>query len=287
MTAAIFHKKISEYFDHLLKNNGLSHGYLFSGEDEIGKLYFARQLVGKIAENNGLAPTENFPADVLITEKNPDSKQIKIGQAIEIISFLSIRPQILDKKIVIINDAHCLNIEAQNTLLKTIEEPPPDSLIILTTHLEEKILSTIKSRLNKILFRPIPDQLINNFLTENCDLPARDLKTIADFSAGKIGRALWLKNNLKEFKKNTEELKTFFKSGIKEEFSFIEKISADSQKIKQFLDESLFILRSDLIEKADRGSADVLRNFLKTKNLIENTNVNPRLQLEKLALLLN
>jgi len=157
-------------------------------------------------------------------------------------------------------------------------------LIILTTHLEEKILDTIKSRLLKIIFRPIPEQAIKKFLTENYNLSQNEIETITFLSAGRIGRALYLLNNFSEIAKISEDIGMFLKTNanIGEKFSFIEKITADSQKLKEFLEEAVFILRKNFLQNLQSGAN--LKKFLKTKQLIENTNANPRLQLESFVL---
>ncbi len=152
-----FHPKIDDCFNRLIDRHELSHGYLFAGEEGVGKFHFAKNLAEKIAEKNNSGTINIYP-DILIIEKEEESRQITIEQARDIGKFLNLRPQILGKRMVIVLKIHFLKQEAQNTLLKTIEEPPPDSLIILTTHLEEKILPTIKSRLAKITFRPEPDE---------------------------------------------------------------------------------------------------------------------------------
>ena len=93
-------------------------------------------------------------------------------------------------RIFIVEDADYMNDQAANALLKTLEEPPPTSHLILTTSNPSALLATIRSRCQTIRFGPISAEEIEKVLTEVQNLPAHDASLLARTSRGSIGRAL-------------------------------------------------------------------------------------------------
>ena len=143
--------------------------YLFSGDSGIGKTLFALEYAKTVnclnpQIVNGLVDacdkcssckkvsSGNHP-DIMTIE--PDGDQIKIDQIREVAEFLSFAPYEGNKKIVIVKDAEKMNQPASNAFLKTLEEPPDKSLIILVTSSEESLLETIRSRCFRIKFSPL------------------------------------------------------------------------------------------------------------------------------------
>ena len=138
-----------KYLTNSIKKNKLNNAYMFEGMDGIGKKKFADELSKLLLDYENL---ENSPDYVVI---KPDGNSIKIAQIRNLQSDIVIRPH-KDYKIYIINNAEKMTVEAQNALLKTLEEPPNYAIIILVTNNKESLLETIKSRCDIIKFSPIP-----------------------------------------------------------------------------------------------------------------------------------
>ena len=97
-------------------------------------------------------------------ELGPDGKSIKVSQIRELQNVINIKPTFSKKSVYIIDDADLMTIEAQNSLLKTLEEPPEYAVIILIVHNERSILSTVKSRCVNIKFSKLSDKDIKKYL---------------------------------------------------------------------------------------------------------------------------
>ena len=153
----IGHEDKKTYFKNIIKEHNISHSYIFYGNEGIGKLTFAKELAKQILSVDNL---EICP-DYKYIEKLKDKKDIVIEQIRkEIIEDVYIAPIASEHKLYIINDAECLNTAAQNSLLKTLEEPPKYIIIIMICSNINKILPTIKSRANKINFIGVDNQEI-------------------------------------------------------------------------------------------------------------------------------
>ncbi|HBC84804.1 MAG TPA: hypothetical protein DCZ30_05230 [Clostridiales bacterium] len=166
------------FLNKIVNSNNIVHSYMFEGIEGIGKSIFARSFaqmllcIGKSKtecrtcksciefENN------NNPDCIQI---NPDGKAIKIEQIRQMQEKILEKPIVSDKKVYIIDDADLMTKEAQNCLLKTLEEPPKFVIIILVVSNESKILNTIKSRCMKIIFEKLKNEELNKYAIENFD----------------------------------------------------------------------------------------------------------------------
>ena len=145
--------------------------------------------------------TENSP-DFSIIE--PDGNSIKIEQIREFQKKVSEKPIISNKKVYIINDSDKMTVEAQNCLLKTLEEPPEFVTIILIGSNENSFLSTIKSRCMILHFEKISDEQIQKYLQDNHQTEINS-KIMLEACQGSIGKALEIKDK-QELYQNTEQL---------------------------------------------------------------------------------
>lgn len=190
-----------------LKNNTVLHSYMFIGEQGIGKQMVAKQFAKKILcqeyenqECNNCKSCIEFNGgnnpDFIFIE--PDGKVLKIEQIREMQNKILEKPIISNKKVYIINNADLMTKEAQNCLLKTLEEPPEYIVIILIVSNENKMLTTIKSRCMKIHFEKIDDDEIRKFLSENCGISKISLN-ILKMCDGSIGKCLGIKDKLEDY----------------------------------------------------------------------------------------
>ena len=200
--------RIKDALINSIKINKISHSYLFVGTEGIGKSLIAKEFAKMI-----LCTDENKYCDKckscveFDTDNNPDFKiiepegnSLKIEQIREFQSRVAEKPIISEKKVYIINDSDKMTQEAQNCLLKTLEEPPEYVVIILIGSNENAFLSTIKSRCMILHFDKISNEEIKKYLEENYQVKI-DSQIMIDAFQGSIGKALQLKEKQEEYEK--------------------------------------------------------------------------------------
>lgn len=190
--------KLKKELIHSVETNKTSHSYLFIGTEGIGKKLIAEEFAKMLL---AVKDTENSP-DFSIIE--PDGNSIKIEQIREFQKKVSEKPIISNKKVYIINDSDKMTVEAQNCLLKTLEEPPEFVTIILIGSNENSFLSTIKSRCMILHFEKIADEQIQKYLQDNHQTEINS-KIMLEACQGSIGKALEIKDK-QELYQNTEQV---------------------------------------------------------------------------------
>ncbi|MFR5131726.1 MAG: ATP-binding protein [Terrisporobacter sp.] len=172
---------------------------MFEGIEGIGKETFAYDLAKILLETPHL---ENAPDCIRV---KPEGNSIKIAQIRNLQSDIVIKPH-KKYKIYIIDKAEKMTVEAQNALLKTLEEPPEYAIIILVTNNKEGLLPTIRSRCEIVKFTPIPFIEIKNYLINQGIEPNR-ANLLSSFSRGSMKKALELasSNEFYEMKENVQK----------------------------------------------------------------------------------
>ena len=228
----------------IVKENKVSHSYMFVGIDGIGKKIIAKQFAKKILCTNNIQEkcdecksciefdSDNHP-DFLYIE--PDGNSIKIEQIRYLQKKIQEKPIISNKKVYIINDANKMTIEAQNCLLKTLEEPPEYSTIILIGNNESAFLNTIKSRCMIITFRPIEDQLVKEYLEKNYQMMNITSNMLEAFQ-GSIGKAIILKDKIDEYQQIEKIIEELDKKNIIDIISESELMYKDKDEIMDILE---------------------------------------------------
>ena len=198
---------IKTVLEKSIKQNKLSHSYLFVGTQGIGKKMIATEFAKMILclDDNKYCnhcksciefDTNNNPDFVLIS---PDGNNIKIEQIRDIQKRIQEKPIISEKKVYIIDNADLMTTEAQNCLLKTLEEPPEFAVIVLIGSNSNTFLPTIKSRCTIMNFNKISDEEMTKYLREKCDVKNIDQNMLYMYQ-GSIGKALELKEKQEEYK---------------------------------------------------------------------------------------
>ena len=149
---------VKKYLTNCIENKNFSHSYIFSGIKGVGKYTFAKDFAKCILED---------PMMQDYYELEPDGKSIKVAQIRELQNVINIKPTFSEKSVYIIDDADLMTTEAQNSLLKTLEEPPEYAVIILIVHNERSVLSTVKSRCVNIKFNKLSDKDIKKYFLKN------------------------------------------------------------------------------------------------------------------------
>ena len=194
---------IKQMLQKTVELQNVSHSYLFVGIDGIGKKLIAKEFAKMIMclEENKYCnkcksciefDSNNNPDFIYI---EPDGNNIKIEQIRQMQSKVIEKPIISNKKVYIINDAQNMTVEAQNCLLKTLEEPPEYITIILIASNENNLLSTIKSRCTIIHFDKIENKELKEYATNVIGISNVN-ENIINIFQGSIGKAIRLKDKL-------------------------------------------------------------------------------------------
>lgn len=204
-----------------IKNEKVLHSYLFFGNDGIGKKMFATEFAKMILCNNNSQDkpcnkcksciefnSENNP-DFFLVE--PDGNSIKINQIRQLMKTILEKPIESSKKVYIINNADTMTKEAQNCILKTLEEPPEYVVIILIASSENGILTTIKSRCTKLYFNNLSNDEIKKYTNEklNSNIYDDEILKLCSGSISKTQKVVQkqeLLEKIKNFIANIEQI---------------------------------------------------------------------------------
>ena len=259
-------KKILEKAINLKK---MSHSYIFWGTEGIGKKIIAKEFAKQILCLGDNKPdckcksciefdSENNPDFQLI---NSENDKIKIEQIREMQRKIAEKPIISHHKVYIIDNADRMTPEAQNCLLKTLEEPPEYIVIILICSNENNLLSTIKSRCTRLHFDKIENSEILDYINKN-EPDKKISPNIIEFAQGSIGKALKLSENL-EMYENVEKLIEQMKS---KDLIDIMKSAEQLYKSKEEID---FILEFINVILLKFGKQE--HKYVKCIDIVENT----------------
>ena len=200
------HDKIKEHLQNAIKLNKVSHAYIFNGESGAGKKslakVFSKTLQCEAKGDNPCnechsckqAESGNQPDIIWVSHEKPTSIGVEDIRE-QVIGDIQIKPYSSKYKIYIIDEAEKLTLQAQNALLKTIEEPPAYGIIILLTTNADTFLQTILSRCVQLDLKPVKDEVIQNYLIKNYQVPDYQARFAVAFAQGRIGRAVSIVNS--------------------------------------------------------------------------------------------
>lgn len=292
-----------------LETGNFSHAYIFLGKEGVGKEFLARQFAKYIlCENRKDDECENckrFEKGV-----HPDfiyvdgTDGIKIETAREVIKQINLSPSLSKYKVLLLSGAENLGIEAANAMLKTFEEPPADSVIIMTATSEKSLPETIISRGQKIKLKEIPAEDLKKIFFG--DVSNENLGKIISYSEGSIGEVKKMIEDADYLLKReglVEKVeKLLLSKSVIEKFKILEDASKD-KKIKELLSLFMFVsigalkkklsgedteFFSEICEKAadHYSTEDLVKTIQKTLQIYGNLgyNVNLKLALEEIVL---
>jgi DNA polymerase-3 subunit delta' len=197
------HQRVRDFLRAAVTNDRLPHALLFAGADGVGKRSLAFALVTwLLCEANGDDACGTCGACRQVSAgSHPDfqtvqvatgKKEIGVDRAREVKRFTQLRPVRGNIKVALIDEAHMLTVAAQNALLKTLEEPPEHSLLILVANNPDALLPTVRSRCQRIQFSPLPNETVVEILTRNHGMALATAQQLAALAEGSPGRALAL-----------------------------------------------------------------------------------------------
>ena len=216
---------------------------MFIGQESIGKFLFAKEFAKAILCLNENKPCNKCKSCLELENSNnpdltiiePDGNNVKIEQIRELNKKVVEKPIVSTKKVYIINDGQNITKEAQNALLKTLEEPPEYVTIILITTSESAFLPTIKSRCTKINFNKLTKEEMLNILKNKYNY-----QNIADIvykiSNGSINKSIQVIERQSEFETINKTFSNLENTNIIDLINSKEEIFKDKEEINNILD---------------------------------------------------
>lgn len=259
---------LKEHLQNAIRLNKVSHAYIISGERNAGKEFVAKtfamalQCEERVGEEE-IEPCQechsckqaisgNHPDIIFITHEKPNTIGVD-DIRLQINNDVAIKPYSGPKKIYIINEGEKMTVQAQNALLKTLEEPPEYAVILILTSNVSTLLPTIQSRCVLLHMRPVKDRQIKSFLMENMEIPDYKADICVAFARGNVGKARLLAKS-EEFDKVKEEALTLLKNindmEINEIVEAIKKINEYKFEVADYLDILSIWYRDALLFKA-------------------------------------
>lgn len=244
------HEPIKEHFFNAVLTGNISHAYILSGEAGIGKKSLANAFALALLCEKGQADpcrqchackqvmSGNHPDLIYVTHEKPASIGVDDVRR-QINDTIQVKPYSSAHKIYIVDEAEKMTVQAQNALLKTIEEPPAYAVILLLTTNAEAFLPTILSRCVQLKLKPLKDGEVKDYLVSRMGVELSQAEIYTAFARGNLGKAIHLADS-EDFRHLYGELldllKNLKKSDISELLERIRKMKEDKLDIHQCLD---------------------------------------------------
>lgn len=310
------HARQKEILRRAIRSQRLAHAYLFEGPEGVGKQLVALALTRAVVCSEGTGcgscvacrkvDHHNHP-DLHLLE--PDGASIKIEQIRALQKELSYRPLEAAKKICIIDAAERMNPAAGNALLKTLEEPSGEALIILLSSHPERVLPTIRSRSQRLPFQRLPQDLIKTVLVRQPGLDEIHAHILASLSEGSFKIALGKDHDLylEQRKEIIRGISVLSMDNIVPIFELAQKLADNKEQLQDILEILQIFYRDlltykhyageeqlvniDLLEEIRRAAQchdqrtllNKLESLAQTRRLLER-NINRQLAVENLLL---
>lgn len=260
------HKDIIEYIQSAVEQDKVSHAYILNGERGSGKKLLAELFATTLqCEKKGKEPcgechackqadSGNHPDIIHVTHEKPNSISVDdIRQQVN--NDILVKPYSGSHKIYIIAEADMLTEQAQNALLKTIEEPPQYAVIFLLTENADSLLATIRSRCVMLKLKNIKNILIKKYLMEQMGVPDYKADICTAFAQGNVGRAIMLATS-EHFNEVKEEaiqlLKYINEMEVSEIIDAVKRSGRYKIQIIDYLDIIMIWYRDILLYKATK-----------------------------------
>ncbi len=199
----IGHEQIIEHLQNAIAMDKVSHAYIINGPDKSGKMMLAEAFAMTVQCEKGgrdaclechsckQALGRNQPDIIYVSHEKPNTISVDDIRT-QVNNDIVIKPYSSRHKIYIIDEAEKMNVQAQNALLKTIEEPPAYAIILLLTTNADNFLPTILSRCVSLNIKAVPDETIQKYLMSNWQIPDYQAQICVAFAQGNVGKAIQL-----------------------------------------------------------------------------------------------
>ena len=271
--------KVKNMLKNSINENNILHSYMFVGTEGIGKAMFAKTFANMLfCVSDEEKPYGNCkPCIEFLGNNNPDFMQIDAedGKSIKIEQIRQLQEKVIEKpinsgkKVYIINNSELMTIEAQNCLLKTLEEPPEYVVIILIVSNENKLLTTIKSRCTKIYFESLSNEKIENYIVQRQKEKVLN-KNMLELCNGSIGKAITIQEKIEEYEQVEKIILNIDKNDIIEIWNTAEVLYKAKEDIFNMLDYINIILYNELCKKNEIKYANCINSVEETKKRLDN-----------------
>ena len=261
--------QIKEHLQTALRQGSISHAYIICGEEGSGRQTMANALAKALQCEN---PTDTFDACCKCksckqaeTHNHPDIKYItheKTSISVDDIreqlnNDISLKPYSSKHKLYIIPDANKMTEQAQNALLKTIEEPPAYAIIILLADNLAGLLSTIQSRCIILNMKPLAKEEIENYLIKKLEMQPEHAHIAAGFCQGNMGKAIRFATS-EDFYEMKQQVLSLLKQidnmDVSSIMDVIKNMAAQKKTINDYLDLMLLWYRDVLMFKVTKDT---------------------------------
>ena len=259
-------EQLKEHLQNAISMNKVSHAYIINGERSSGKEFVAKIFAMTLqCEKQGTEPcgechsckqamSQNHPDIIFVSHEKPNTIGVE-DICNQINNDIVIKPYSGPRKIYIMNEGEKMTVQAQNALLKTLEEPPEYAVILILTANVDAFLPTILSRCVVLNMKPVADELVKKYLMSELHVPDYKANICVAFARGNIGKAKLLASS-EEFEKVKEEAITLVKyindMETNEIVKAIKKISEYKLDVNDYLDILSVWYRDVLLYKATR-----------------------------------
>jgi len=257
-------EQIKEHLRNALSTGKVSHAYLFDGEKSSGKEFIAKIFAMALqCERGEVEPCQechsckqalsgNHPDIIRVVHEKPNTIGVDDIRR-QVNADVAIKPYSSARKVYIINEAEKMTTQAQNALLKTLEEPPEYAVIILLASNINSLLPTILSRCVMLHMRPVAEELVKGYLCNQLQVPDYKAEVCAAFARGNIGKAKALASS-EEFENVKSEVLSLLKyiqnMELHEIIAAVKRAAEYKLEINDYLDLCAIWYRDALLFKA-------------------------------------
>lgn len=258
------HEEIIKHMKNSIAMGKVSHSYIFAGEAGSGKKLLARTYAMALQCESGDAEpclkcdsckraiSKNHPDIIYVTHEKSNTISVEEVRT-QIVDDVAIKPYYGKYKIYILPEAEKMTPQAQNAILKTIEEPPAYGIFMLLTNNVDMLLPTIQSRCVRLDVKPVSDDLVKKHLMENLHVTDYQADVDASFAQGNIGKAEAAAQSA-EFENITgnalEILKKIPDMEMADLIEYVKKLTSEKDSIYDYLDLFQMWFRDVLMFKA-------------------------------------
>lgn len=258
------HEQIIEHLQNAIAMDKVSHAYIINGPDKSGKMMLAEAFAATLqCEAGGTescgechsckqAAGRNQPDIIYVSHEKPNTISVDDIRT-QVNNDIVIKPYSSRHKIYIIDEAEKMNVQAQNALLKTIEEPPAYAIILLLTTNADNFLPTILSRCVTLNLKVVQDEQIRQFLMSKYQVPDYQADICVAFAQGNVGKAIQLASSedFNELKAAALQLLKRIKDiDLYEMTEAVKQISQYKLQINDYFDLMMIWYRDVLLFKA-------------------------------------
>lgn len=266
------HEQTIAHMKHAIELNKVSHAYIINGEKGSGKKMLAGIFAQTLqCQKKGTEPcmecqsckqavSLNQPDIIRVTHEKPNTISVEDIRS-QLNGDIQIKPYSSPYKIYILDEAEKLSIQAQNALLKTIEEPPSYAVILLLTTNAGMLLPTILSRCVTLDLKPVSSKLIKDYLMEQLEIPEYRADICTAFAQGNVGKArrLALSDSFGEMLEHALHLvKYISEMEVSDLIEDLKKINTYKMEINDYLDLLVIWYRDVLLFKATRDADSLI-----------------------------